>query len=135
MIGKCLCGAVTLKAPRLQHVHACHCGMCRKWSGGPGLVVPCGPDIELSATENLATYRSSEWAERAFCARCGTHIYYKLLSTGDFYVPAGLFDDDGSFSMGEQIFIDRKPDWYSFANETPQLTEAEVFAMLAGDSN
>jgi hypothetical protein len=28
----------------------------------------------------------------------------------------------------EQIFIDRKPSYYEFANRTLNLTEAEVFA-------
>ena len=30
-----------------------------------------------------------------------------------------------------QIFIDEKPDWYTFANETENMTGAEVFAMYA----
>ena len=38
--GRCLCGAVTFTAKGVErHVHACHCGMCRRWAGGPGFVL------------------------------------------------------------------------------------------------
>ena len=33
--GGCLCGAVEIEAKTLvAFVGACHCSMCRKWSGG-----------------------------------------------------------------------------------------------------
>jgi hypothetical protein len=77
-------------------------------------------------------YKSSEWAERAFCGECGTHIFYRLLPSNEYYLPAGLFQDDGiEFEFKEQIFIDIKPSYYEFANQTLNMTEAEVFAKFA----
>lgn len=33
--GGCLCGAVRFSVEHVEtHHHACHCGMCRRWSGG-----------------------------------------------------------------------------------------------------
>jgi len=128
MKGSCLCGAVSITAPDHDQVSACHCGMCRRWGGGPALAVHCGPDIEIEGAGNISTYQSSDWAERGFCSRCGTHLFYRLVGTGDYMLLAGFFGDDVAFSFGEQIFIDRKPDFYTFANETANLTEAEVFA-------
>ncbi len=43
-------------------------------------------------------------------------------------MPAGLFQDGTEFTLREQIFIDEKPAGYDFANDTPKLTGAEVFA-------
>ncbi len=43
-------------------------------------------------------------------------------------MPVGLFDDGRSFVFDHQIFIDKKPSYYRFANETDDMTEAEVFA-------
>jgi hypothetical protein len=43
-------------------------------------------------------------------------------------VPAGFFQDGTKFGFKEQIFVDKKPPYYEFANQTAQLTEAEVFA-------
>jgi len=46
-------------------------------------------------------------------------------------MPAGLFDDQDGFVFDHQVFIDNKPDYYSFANETDDMTEAEVVAKYA----
>ena len=70
--GGCLCGAVrfTLKDTPTEY-GACHCSMCRKFSGGIELGVQVLPDgITWDADEDLATYTSSAWAERGFCRRC-----------------------------------------------------------------
>ncbi|MBF2098862.1 MAG: GFA family protein [Gloeomargaritaceae cyanobacterium C42_A2020_066] len=131
MKGHCLCGAIVIQSPDTTHVDACHCGICRRWGGGPALGLACGTEVSLVGEEKLKVYRSSEWAERAFCGECGTHMFYRLVPTGDYFVPAGLFQDGPEFGFKEQIFIDRKPSYYAFANETANLTEAEVFAKFA----
>ena len=46
-------------------------------------------------------------------------------------VPVGLLDDQASFVFDSQVFIDKKPAFYSFANETSDMTEAEIFEMYA----
>ena len=43
--------------------------------------------------------------------------------------------DDIEFDFTEQIFIDRKPSYYAFANQTMNLSEAEVFAKFAASDN
>lgn len=129
MKGRCLCGAVSFETAdtpdRKGEIGACHCGFCRRWGGGPLLAVHCGPDLRFEGREQIATYASSDWAERAFCRTCGTHLYYKLLATGEYFVPAGTLDTD-ALEMKSQIYIDRKPPYYAFANDTPTLTEQQV---------
>ena len=46
-------------------------------------------------------------------------------------VPVGVFDDLIEVQFRDQIFIDEKPEYYSFANPTKNLTGTEVFAMYA----
>lgn len=94
------------------------------------LAVHCGPDVQFQDTKQIAVYASSVWAERAFCKKCGTHLYYKLLATGEYFVPAGAFDTN-DLEMASQIYIDKKPDYYAFANQTPMLTEEQVLAQYA----
>lgn len=125
MKGHCLCGAVGFTSPDAREIGACHCGFCRRWGGGPLLAVHCGPEVEFTCTDCITVYASSEWAERAFCNQCGTHLYYKLLATGEYFVPAGALDST-DFELASQIYIDRKPPYYSFANQTPMLTEQQV---------
>ncbi len=130
MKGSCLCGAVRFTAPDARDIGACHCGSCRRWGGGPLLAVHCGPDVVFEGKDQITVYASSQWAERAFCKQCGTHLYYRLLATGEYFVPAGAIDSN-QFEITSQIFVDKKPAYYALANETLMLTEQEVFAQFA----
>jgi hypothetical protein len=134
--GQCLCGSVKVTAtPEHRHVGACHCGMCRKWGGGPLLALECKDQVRVEGEAHIATYASSEWAERGFCKQCGTHLFYRLKQEPFYAIPIGLFDGDPQWEFTDQIFIDHKPPHYSFANRTRNLTEAEVFAMYSGDTD
>lgn len=130
MNGHCLCGAVSFTTPDAKKIGACHCGYCRRWGGGPLLAVHCGVDVAFRGADQIAVYPSSRWAERAFCRKCGTHLYYKLLATGEYFVPAGTLDSN-DFEMDSQIYVDRKPDYYAFANRTRMLTEQQVVEQYA----
>lgn len=125
MNGHCLCNAVNFSTPDSKEIGVCHCGYCRRWGGGPFLGVHCGPDVQFQGAEHITVYPSSQWAERAFCRRCGTHLYYKLLATGEYFMPAGAFETT-DFELASQIYIDNKPHYYAFANRTPMLTEQQV---------
>lgn len=127
--GKCLCGQVSFTVKSMsQHVGACHCGMCARWAGGPLMAVDCGTEVVFNNEDLITVYNSSEWAERGFCSHCGSHLFYRLKQSLQHMIPAGLFDDNSQFVLGNQVFIDRKPGFYEFANKTATMTEAEVFA-------
>lgn len=130
MNGHCLCGAVTVMSSDAREIGVCHCGFCRRWGGGPLLAVHCGSKVQFSGNGQIAVYASSEWAERAFCSKCGTHLYYKFRATGEYFVPAGIFDTS-DFELASQIYIDNKPAYYSFAEQTPMLTEQQVIEQYA----
>ncbi|MDH3668199.1 MAG: GFA family protein [Paracoccaceae bacterium] len=131
LTGHCLCGAVKFTATGVPHeVGACHCTMCQRWTGGPAIAVKvAGMDFE--GEEHLTRFRSSDWAERGFCSTCGSNLFYRIVGTDDYYVTAGVFDDPSGFWLASQIFIDEKPDYYDFANETKMLTGEEVFEAVA----
>ena len=126
MEGKCLCGKVVIKAKDVAEFEACHCGMCRRWGGGPLMAFHCGHDVEIEGKDLVKVFKSSDWAERAFCDSCGTHMYYRFVPANEFIVPIGLFQDREDYTFAEQIFIDSKPNFYSFENETIKLTEQQV---------
>lgn len=131
--GSCLCGQVKIEAASVSpDVGACHCDMCRNWGGGPLMAVDCGTDVTFTGQENIASYVSSEWAERGFCKLCGSHLFYKLSQTDQHIMPTGLFDDKSGFIFDHQVFIDEKPEYYHFGNKTDDMTGAEVFAKFAG---
>ena len=133
--GQCLCGAVKFTAKDISNnVGACHCGMCRRW-GGPLMAVSCGTEVKFEGEENITVYNSSDWAERGFCKKCGSHLFYRLKKINEHQMPAGLFENQESFNFNLQVFIDRKPSFYSFANKTNEMTEAEVIEKYAPGQN
>jgi hypothetical protein len=130
--GHCLCGAVSINAKAMApEVGACHCGMCRRWTGGPLMAVDCGTEVTFDGEEYVSVYDSSPWAQRGFCSRCGSHLFYRIKANQQYIIPVGLFEERDDLVFSHQIFIDRKPSFYDFANATRNKTEAEVFAKCA----
>ncbi len=128
--GGCLCGAVRYRATLSRdRVGACHCAMCRRWTGGPLMTVSAS-SVTFDAPDAVSTYASSAWAERGFCATCGSVLFYRFLGgTPDQAVPHltyGSLDDPTGLTLGLEVFIDEKPDGYEFAGERKQLTAAQV---------
>ncbi len=134
--GSCLCGETRFSVGNVSSdVGACHCSMCRKWGGGPLMAVDCGTDVSFQGEENISVFNSSEWAERGFCKKCGSHLFYRLKGSGQHIMPVGLFDDSDRFVFDHQVFVDEKPSYYCFSNETQDMTGPEVFAKYAPPSN
>lgn len=129
--GSCLCGTVNLSTTIKQEIAACHCHTCRKWGGGAFLAVENESDVNFIGEENIGIYQSSEWAERGFCKQCGTHLFYRLREGKQYYIPVGIFDNVKDFVLTHQVFIEQKPEYYSFANETHNMTGEELFAQYS----
>lgn len=126
--GRCLCGAVKVRAtPLRRHVEACHCTMCRRWNGIAFVGVMCG-EVAIEGEDHVTRYRSSDWAERGFCNICGSALFYHYLPLGTYGFTAGLFPDDALLPLAEEIFIEEKPDYYAFAGDAAKLTGEEVKA-------
>ncbi len=133
--GHCMCGEVSIEANLINNeVGVCHCKDCRRWSGSPFMSVESyADDVVINGQELVAIYNSSDWAERGFCSKCGSNLFYRLKENQKYFLLAGLFEQEDEFAMDHQIFIDRKPDFYSFANKTKNLTAEETIAMFSSD--
>jgi hypothetical protein len=126
--GRCLCGAVTVTVSAMKaEVDICHCAMCQRW-GGAFYAGVKGEGAQIAGETAFTVYRSSAWAERAFCGTCGSNLWYRFLPTGGRSFLAGLFDLPEGFGIEQQIFVDEKPDWYDLAQESPTLTGEQVIA-------
>ncbi|HBQ97472.1 MULTISPECIES: GFA family protein [unclassified Roseofilum] len=123
--GHCQCGAVTYSAEGMEtDVHTCHCNICVRWTGGPAFAVSVG-QVTFEGEENISRFDSSEWAERGFCSRCGTHLFYRLKEADQYMLWMGTFDDSTQFKLAGEIFIDQKPHFYDLAGDHPRLTGEE----------
>lgn len=131
LTGRCMCGAVgvtgTANEPKAG---VCHCDMCRRWSSGPFFEVTC-EDVVFEGEDNITKIRSSDWAERGFCKKCGSNLFYHIIDSNEFQLSAGLLDDQSDLHLSLQVFIDSKPAFYTLANKTETMTGAELFALYA----
>lgn len=126
--GRCLCGAVKITVTAFQpEIDICHCRMCQRWGGAfyAGLEIDA---YEVEGEEAVTVYRSSDWAERAFCSQCGSNLWFEFLPTGGRTFLAGLFELPEGLPIKHQIFVDEKPDWYDLAQQSAMKTGAEIIA-------
>jgi hypothetical protein len=133
---KCLCSSVEMEIElpnTVTEIAACHCSMCRNWLGGPMLAIDCGILKSVNDESSITRFQSSEWAERGFCNKCGTNLFYYLKPADQYHFSVGVLESDLQVKLSHQIFIDEKPDYYSFANETQNMTGAEVFAQFESE--
>jgi hypothetical protein len=99
--------------------------MCRRWKGGPLFSFGFDGDPVIEGADNVGVYKSSAWAERAFCKTCGAYLYWHLIGSDHYAFSAGLLDDQTGLKFTTEIFIDEKPAYYDFANDTKKQTGAE----------
>lgn len=131
--GHCLCGAVTITVagehdPR---VGACHCRMCQRWSGGLFLCFTADA-AAITVTGEVTRYRSSAFAERAFCPRCGSHLWFNDVDEGGqprcYELMPGLFDAARDWPLRSEIYVDRAMACVRLAGDHRRRTRAEYEA-------
>lgn len=121
--GGCLCGAVRFEAALTALEYgACHCEMCRRWTGSAllGITTP-ESNVTWHGAQHIAKAQTSAWAERGWCRDCGSNLYFRVTADspykGDIELPIGLLDDASGLTMTNEIYIDHKPDSYAYAGD------------------
>jgi hypothetical protein len=131
--GRCLCGAVSYKAALPSHdVSVCHCGMCRRWTGGPLMYVDIEGAPSFTGRDEVGLYRSSDTGERGFCKRCGSVLFWKVAGQERYAFTAGSLDQADGLTLTKEIFIEYKPAFYEFANATEKLYGSDAMAVYTG---
>ena len=109
--------------------------MCQRWSGGIHLgFVAASAAVRFEGADNITCYPSSDWAERAFCRTCGTHLFYRFTGEGpgsvDYSFGVGGRDDRTGLALEKEIYVDCKPDAYTLSGAHPRLTEQEFLKSI-----
>ena len=129
LTGQCLCGAVqiTVAGSHDPRPGACHCRMCQRWSGGMFMCFEAQADA-VTVTGDVARYASSDFSERAFCPRCGSHLWMRDTDQpgGAYELMPGLFDAARAWTMRSEIYVDSAI--AALAGEHPRATGAEYEA-------
>ena len=127
-----MCGAVTYKAEVSGNFSACHCKMCQQWASGLFMGVHTD-GFELTGGEaEFTRFKSSDWAERGFCSKCGSNIYYHAVEYGHPSVSLGSLDDTSGLTRTHEYYTDKEPLGLGRTDKTETMTEAEAVAFFTG---
>jgi len=120
--GHCLCGAVSFEVDgELRGPDACHCSMCRRWSGHYWASTDVPRDrVTISGEDQIGWYQSSEKVRRGFCARCGSVLFFDPPARDWTAIAMGAFDQPTGTTLGKHIFTADKGDYYEIADGFPQ---------------
>ena len=112
--GSCLCRAVTFELHgRLRPVFVCHCTQCRKTSGHFWAATAVDrKGLRMTSGDGLRWYRSSERAQRGFCATCGSSLFWQEDGAESISVAAGAVDGATGLHIEKHIFEVDKGDYY-----------------------
>jgi hypothetical protein len=86
--------------------------------------------VTFTGEQHIKRYNSSDWAERGFCAECGTNLFYHMKDPSMYIMTTGTFDDGEQFTLAGEIYIDEKPGGYDFAGDHPRMTGDEFLASI-----
>ena len=108
--GGCLCGGIQFSyGGEIAQILICHCGMCRRAIGAAGVPFAALPRKRLIYTHRatLREYRSSSFATRSFCGRCGCSmkISYDCEEHTDWVNIAALDWHNGKFDTEKASHI------------------------------
>lgn len=111
--GSCLCNNINYEVNgSLRPVCYCHCGQCRKTSGHFVAATQCELK-EISIDGEVTWYASSSSAQRGFCAKCGSQLFWKPENGTKLSIFAGSLDNPpSSIKANSQLFSSAKSDYY-----------------------
>lgn len=126
--GHCLCGAVSITVAGAHDPRpgACHCRMCQRWSGG--LFLCFNADAAGVTVDGPVTrFASSDFAERAFCSVCGSHLWMRNTSPalGAYDLMPGLFDAELTQPLRSEVYADCAMTSVQLAGDHRRATQAE----------
>ena len=116
LTGGCQCGAVRYELiARPRGASICHCRMCQKAGGAPFMAFTGNVRQErfVFTRGAPAIYRSSEIAERGFCALCGTPLTYRLIGRDRVSVTIGSLDRPAEVAPTQQIGVESALPWFA----------------------
>jgi hypothetical protein len=139
--GGCQCGAIRyalLSEPSDPHI--CHCRMCQKAFGSFFAPLTGVPLEDFALTRGtLAIFKSSEVAERGFCAGCGTPLTFHYVDSPRIAVSLGSLDHPERVPPLTEYGIEARMPWFPETGLKAVATEddmaAERYAQIRDSSH
>jgi hypothetical protein len=123
--GACLCGAVgfSIRLPSKWVAH-CHCSMCRRANGAAFVTWVGAHDDGATLADPqraLRWHRSSPEAERGFCSRCGSSLFFRSSKwPGELHVALANFQDEVDRAPQAHVYYDAHVGWFEVNDGLPK---------------
>jgi hypothetical protein len=129
--GNCLCGGITFSValPSLWVAH-CHCTLCQKNSGA-AFVTWAGFDETLcrilDTSSQLQWYQSTDDAQRGFCKRCGSVLFFRSRRwPNELHITLSNFETSIDAVPQMHVFWETHVNWISLKDNLPRKSSDEV---------
>ena len=136
--GRCLCGEVELAlAGEPIGARTCMCRDCQKFGGGTGTTNAFFRVEDISQTGELSWYESTadsgNTTHRAFCPKCGSHVFTKGSGAPHLRgVRVSILDDSNLIAPQAVIWTDSAPDWAALDLGLPHFPKAPPVSPTKG---
>jgi len=124
MKGSCFCGEVRFEI-MLEKAEAyhCHCSICRKVTGSKfntAFTLSADNFKWTGTTDGIKRYQKNATGfSNYFCSNCGCTVPNRYQEI-NFWVPAGLIDDEDCIKVTQHIFVGSKASWDLIQDNLPQ---------------
>ena len=125
--GGCLCGAVRYEADEPPTTCTyCHCRMCQKAYGNPfGTFAIFRQEAFRVTRGEPKFYKSSETAERGFCADCGSPLIMRVFDSQTLGLMVGSLDHPEDAQPKKHMGIESQIPWLTIDDALPRKTTKE----------
>ncbi|AOV16248.1 aldehyde-activating protein [Acidihalobacter aeolianus] len=125
--GRCACGACRYRidAAGLDDVAICHCGECRRSTGGTHVTWASVPRAAFQWTGvEPHCYRPASGGERYFCPACGAHLaLWTPLAPDTLDVTVSTLDHPERHPPDRHIWVSSRLPWVSLNDGLAQEDE------------
>ena len=122
--GGCLCGAIRYRATAapIRGV-ICHCTMCKRHSGAPALSFVHFPASSfIWVRGEPALYQSSEFAQRGFCANCGSTLsMHEEVLADRMLIAVGSLDEPNQVHIDDHVWTKDQISWFRIDDGLPRF--------------
>ena len=120
--GGCHCGAVRFEVRgALRDVIICHCEDCRRIHGHlTAHSAAKKTHLEIIREDGLRWYQSSDKVRRAFCAECGSGLFYDLQDREIISICAGALDGPTGIQTAFHVYTASAADYEKNDGEVPR---------------
>ena len=122
--GGCLCGAIRYRATAAPvRGVICHCPQCKKHSGSLALGFVHFPVKSFTWLEGEPQrYRSSQFAERGFCARCGSTLsMHEEVLAERVQIAVGSLDEPARARIDDHVWTKDRVPWFDVNDGLPRF--------------